>query len=450
MEKFPINTESYKTVTSFFAFARDLLLNRTVSDSKQAHTLRSSATNGTATVQIPSVRPPLREALYTMGPTGPLFTSIAARDVSATIANHLPPSLSLPTSTGGSFTASTTSIVPLNPANAPPRRLASTSRRQAHFPHRKRADFSDLAHGKVQSTKWLEWGTHASFAPDWDDGGVGGGYGAEGSGLDWAYRRLKRSKKRKEIELEAVEKEPTPEPIDEKLLLEWTEPKLEDVEGEADIKQEDAAHENGELDVDETLSGLRHMISLLSQIQTLRMAMGQEITDDERSLGIPVSLSLLTTAENITTTFQSLILTYSIPPKELISFLPEEAYNLIPLTHPEYQGSLPPRKIPSWAPPPPLPPNNQQQTPPQYAPRPQPQYQPSRLSQQQQPTQRLLPGPAQSAYRPGAGQPITPAVRGPYNTPGSTPAYQSSPGYQSTPGSGSRGVGRPRKYDIRR
>jgi hypothetical protein len=286
--QFPINTEPYQKVTSFFAFARDVLLNRAVSDGKQAHTLRSSATNGTTTVQIPSARPPLREALYTMGPNGPLFTSIASRDVSATLANHLPPSLSLPTSTGGSFTASTTAIVPLNPANAPPRRLASTSRRLAHFPHRKRGDFSELAHGKVQSTKWLEWGTHASFAPDWDDGGVGGGYGAEGSGLDWAYRRLKRSKKRKENKPEPVKKEPTPEPIDEKLLLEWTEPKLEDVEGdEEDIKEEDVAHENGELDIDETLSGLRHMISLLSQIQTLRMAMGQQITDDERSLGIP-------------------------------------------------------------------------------------------------------------------------------------------------------------------
>ena len=169
--------------------------------------------------------------------------------------------------------------------NAPSRRLADTSRKPANFPHRKRGDFSDLAQGKVQTTKWLAWGTHASFAPDWDDGGVSGGYGAEESGLDWAYRRLKkkaRKRKEDELPLSTEKKEPTPEPIDEKLLLEWTEEKskLE----EMSVQEEE--DKSAEMTIDETLHGLRQMIVLLGQMQTLRVAMGKEITEDERSLGI--------------------------------------------------------------------------------------------------------------------------------------------------------------------
>ena len=285
MGEFPINTEPYNKVAFFFAFARDVLLDRQPPDTKQAHTLRSSMTNGTSSVQIPAARPPLRQALYTMGPKGPLFTSIAARDVSATIANALPSSLSLPTSTGGSFTASTTAIIPNNPMNASSRRLADTSRKPASFPHRKRGDFSDFAPGKVQTTKWLAWGSHASFAPDWDDGGVGGGYGAEESGLDWAYRRLKKkARKRKEDELpqSAEKKELAPEPIDEKLLLEWTEEKFE-LEEMSVQEEED---ESAEMTIDETLQVLRQMVVLLGQMQTLRIAMGKEISEDERSLGI--------------------------------------------------------------------------------------------------------------------------------------------------------------------
>ena len=283
MDQFPVDSGPYQNISSFFAFAKELLLiQRPPSDAKQVHSLRSSTTNGTSSVQIPSVHAPLREALYTMGPNGPLFSSIAARDVSTSIAKKLPPALSLPTSTGGSFTASATSIVPNNPMNAPPRRLADTSRKQAHFPYRKRGDFSDKALGKLETTKWLEWGAHSSFAPDWDDGGVGGGYGAEGINLDWAYMRLKRAKKRTELPPEPVEtQQPAPEPIDERLLLDWTEekPKLD----ETPLKEE----ERWGITIDETLNGLRQMITLLGQMQTLRMAMEQEITEDERSLGTP-------------------------------------------------------------------------------------------------------------------------------------------------------------------
>ena len=168
--------------------------------------------------------------------------------------------------------------------NAASRRLADTSRKPASFQHRKRGDFSDFAPGKVQTTKWLAWGTHASFAPDWDDGGIGGGYGAEDSGLDWAYRRLKKSRKRNEDEVpQSVEKkEPAPEPIDEKLVLEWTEEKFK-LEEMSVQEEED---ESAEMTIDETLQGLRQMIVLLGQMQTLRIAMGKEITEDERSLGI--------------------------------------------------------------------------------------------------------------------------------------------------------------------
>jgi hypothetical protein len=68
------------------------------------------------------------------------------------------------------------------------------------------------------------------------------------------------------------------------------------------------------------------------------------------------------------------------------------------------------------------------------------------ISQAQQ--QRLAPGPS-VGYPPGRGQPVTPLVRG-YSTPVSTPGY-SSPSVPMYSGGNPtyRGVGRPRKYDVR-
>jgi hypothetical protein len=282
-----VNTQPYNAVTEFFAFAEDLLLSRTQSVSKQGqHTLRSSITNGTtipsSSPQVPTVRPPLREALYTMGPNGPLFTSIASRDIASLITNKLPPSLTLPTSTGGTFTASSTSIVPNNPVSTMSRTLAESLRKRASFPHRKRHDFSEDNLGKLQSTKWLDWGSHASFAPQWDDGGVGGGFGAESITLDWAYKRLRREKRPKsDVKEEVVQEVVVSEIIDEKLLLEW-----EEIKPSKDLVDGELIVEDKEMSIDETLEGLRGLIILLGQLQTLRMATGKtEIPEDEKALG---------------------------------------------------------------------------------------------------------------------------------------------------------------------
>lgn len=253
-------------------------------------------TNGTATTtstsntspQVPAVRPPLREALYTMGPNGPLFTSIASHSLPSSISEKLPSHLSLPTSTGGSFTASSTSIIPNNPSHVSTKRtLLDSERKRNTFGNRKRGDFSDDGLGKVEGTKWLDWGSYASFAPDWDDGG--GVVGAETVALDWAYKRLRRERRRQQqTKTEAVE-EPVEEgtmaideSIDEKLVLEWegNGPSRDLVDGELVM-------DDKEMTIDETLDGLRQMILLLGQMQTLRMAMGKlEIPEDEKSLGI--------------------------------------------------------------------------------------------------------------------------------------------------------------------
>ena len=281
LSSLPINTQPYNDVTRFFTLAQNILLNRPVTETKQGHTLRS-LTNGTPTPspQVPSVRAPLREFLYTMGPNGPLFTSIAARETNPLIAEKLPSSLTLPTSTGGTFTASSATIIPLNVASTPTRKLLDTTRKPASFA-RKRGDFSDDMLGRIQATKWLDWGTHASFAPEWDDGGVGGGFGAEGISVDWAYKRLKRKPKPQINHKETVPETVEEEVIDEKLLLEWKESTLPTLDEEAENQVDDK-----EMSVDETLTGLRDMIVLLGQLQTLRMASGKtEIPEDEKSLG---------------------------------------------------------------------------------------------------------------------------------------------------------------------
>lgn len=70
-------------------------------------------------------------------------------------------------------------------------------------------------------------------------------------------------------------------------------------------------------------------------------------------------------------------------------------------------------------------------------------------NQQQLPQHRLAPGPS-SLPGYGRGQPMTPAVRGPY-TPSPAPGYTPSGPMWLPPNPGTyRGVGRPRKYDIRR
>jgi hypothetical protein len=130
------------------------------------------------------------------------------------------------------------------------------------------------------STRWLDWGGNASFAPEWDDGGVGGGFGAEGIALDWAYKRLRRTKRQKETVEPVVDS--VPEVIDEKLLLAWEESEPpKDLEGELVVEETD-------MSVDESLEGLRGMITLLGQMQTLRMAMGKtEVPEEEQALGMP-------------------------------------------------------------------------------------------------------------------------------------------------------------------
>jgi hypothetical protein len=136
--------------------------------------------------------------------------------------------------------------------------------------------------GKLQATKWLDWGGNASFAPEWDDGGVGGGFGAEGIALDWAYKRLRRAKKAKEVVVPVVETKIEPENIDASLLLGWE----EDVTPRTDLEGE-LVVEEAEMTIDETLDGLRGMIKLLGEMQTLRMAMGkQNIPHEEHALGI--------------------------------------------------------------------------------------------------------------------------------------------------------------------
>jgi hypothetical protein len=186
-------------------------------------------------------------------------------------------------------------------SNPSTRKLADVSRPRATFGNRKRGDFSDDALSKLQATRWLDWGCHASFAPEWDDGGVGGGFGADGISLDWAYKRLRREKKPKEIKGDMKEEEidgsemqvdPPEEVIDENLILQW--------EGESDsvpldlIAGESVVDER-EMSVDETLHGLRTMIALLGQMQTLRIANGKfDVPEDEKALGIPPHLTKLT------------------------------------------------------------------------------------------------------------------------------------------------------------
>ena len=141
--------------------------------------------------------------------------------------------------------------------------------------------------GRIQGAKWLDWGTHASFAPQWDDGGVGGGFGAEGISVDWAYKRLKRRGKTPQVQEMVVE--PVEDVIDEKLLLEWKESTPPTAINE--VEKEEEIVEEKEMSVDETLTGLRDMIILLGQLQTLRMASGKlDIPEDEKSLGNPPSL----------------------------------------------------------------------------------------------------------------------------------------------------------------
>lgn len=72
------------------------------------------------------------------------------------------------------------------------------------------------------------------------------------------------------------------EPIDERLLLKWepSSPPKDLLEGELVVDE-------SEMNIDETLNGLRRMIYLLSQLQTLRMAAGTaEIPEREKALGI--------------------------------------------------------------------------------------------------------------------------------------------------------------------
>jgi hypothetical protein len=295
----PVNTQPYTTITDFFTYAQTLLLNRPSSEIKQGqHTLRSAFTNGTTQTspQVPPSRPPLREALYTLGPNGPLFTSIASRDTNVLIASKLPSALTLPTSTGGTFTASSAAIVPTNiTASAPStRKLADVSRERASFTNRKRGDFSEDSLGKLQATCWLDWGCHASFAPEWDDGGVSGGFGAEGISLDWAYKRLRREKKGKQVKEESKEEsemqvDVIPEAIDENLVLQW-EGGIDEIPKDL-VSGTSLVADEREMNVDETLDGLRGMIGLLGQMQTLRIANGKvDVPDDENALGNPLSI----------------------------------------------------------------------------------------------------------------------------------------------------------------
>src|SRR5579859_6466611 len=311
----PLNTQPYKAVTNFYTLAQTILLNHPSTDTKPGqHTLRSSSssavavTNGTKEMSptVPTVRPPLREALYTMGPNGPLFTSIALRETNPLIAQKLPTNLTLPTSTGGTFTASATSIVPTNVAGvlakqtpdaiiiqgtevpessahgAEVRRrtLGETVRERRKF-DRKRGDFSDDRLGKVQSTRWLDWGCHASFAPEWDDGGVGGSYGAEVVALDWAYKKLRRERQFQKLKAEEEAREEgvengmdkmngIEETIDETLVLQWEGSEVpKDLKTEPNEEDDQQETEEKETGVDEILGELRGMIGLLAQMQTL-------------------------------------------------------------------------------------------------------------------------------------------------------------------------------------
>ena len=325
------------------------------------------------------------------------------------------------------------------------RKLVDVLRQSSTFPNRRRGDFSEDGFGKIQSTKWLDWGIYASFAPEWDDGGVGGGFGAEWMAVDWAYKKLrKQRRKQKEPAKEVVAVEqPKEEVIDENLLLQWEPEEVvppKDLAEEADVQVDET-----EMSLDETLAGLRVMIKLLGQLQTLRNALGNTIVpSDEQALGTIAYFDIWTDilAENIAITFQLLITGYNIPPKALLSQLPSNAYNLIHLSHPEYTGSLPPKAFSQWAPPPSIP----QQRAMSYSHHPQSRPLPMNTPQ---PQQRLAPGPSSvPGYPIPRGQPITPIQRGGY-TP-QAPAAYSTPagGMYGTPTY--RGVGRPRKYDIRR
>jgi len=446
-----------------------------------------------------------------MGPNGPLFTSLASRDITPRIAPKLPAAITLPTSTGGTFTASTTSIVPTNThashisvSGAGRRTLADVSRERRRF-DRKRNDFSDDRLGKLCSTRWLDWGCYAAFAPEWDDGGVGGGYGAEVVLLDWAYKKSRREKQMRKLgqQMEKMDAEKTDgmqgmegvdETIDEKLVLQWEPPRIpEDLTTTTSTEEVESKEEDDgkEMSVDETLEGLRTMIGLLSQMQTLRMAQAKsEIPEDELALGIPqfpsphyppsilspqpvppflfsytppcLCIRLTFLATTIITSLQSLILTHSITPSALQSSLPKDSYSILSLTHPSYTGSLPAKPLPQWQPPNPLPAG-----PPPHLNRGinthhhhHQQYQLQQQQQQQQQRQ-IHAVPPQQQQRLLPGTPAGYQNRGtPVQQGGMIGRYPGTPGTPLTPVGGypspaaggynlqgsTRGVGRPRKY----
>lgn len=142
---------------------------------------------------------------------------------------------------------------------------------------------------------------------------------------------------------------------------------------------------------------------------------------------------MLIAAQRIVTTFQGLIVSHNIPPKALISRLPEDAYNIIQLTHPEFTGSLLAKNFPPWQPPQPASAQRGGYT---------PQGRPIQGRDINQ--QRIASGTP--SYRPNMNN-----IQRYQGTPTSAPGYGSPAGY-GTPGSMPpyRGVGRPRKYDIRR
>jgi hypothetical protein len=427
LKSLPANSEPYNSITRFHTLIQDIILTHNVPSTpspKQAqHALRSSSTPLTAVPSpaIPASKPPLRETLYTMGPNGPLFTSLSLPK------STLPSALTLPTATGGTFTASTAQIVPTHPPASPKRGLSESLRTRQTF-ERRRAGFAEDT-ARVGGTKWLEWGYYSSFAPMWDDGGVSGGFGAEWMVVDWAYKQSRKQKKTVSQEME-VAMEPIEEDlIDEKLLLEWEPPKPSE---DLVVSEQEGEDDEREMSVDDTLDGLRRMIILLGQMQTLRLAGGKsEIPDDEMALGI-FSPNILMAAENIVTTFQDLIVTHDIPPKSLMSSLPAESYNIIHLSHPEFTGTLPSRNFPLWTPP------QQQRHYPPLNNRP-------LQVRDMNPSQRYSMTPVNN-YRPVSSS----APQRQYTTP-VTPSYN-SPGAYNTPPSvplGHRPVGRPRKYEIR-
>ena len=124
----------------------------------------------------------------------------------------------------------------------------------------------------------------------WDDGGVGGGYGAEWMVLDYAYKRARKERKARvqgQVQ-EATMVKAIDDVIDEKLVLEW-----EPAQPSADLLLEGQVEEEPkEMSVDETLDELRMMIILLGQMQTLRLASAKtEIGDDEMALGnVPMQI----------------------------------------------------------------------------------------------------------------------------------------------------------------